>query len=146
MTGGRIDSSVIRRRLKHLIDAVAVLDEYRGLSIEDLTANVKTMWVVERGLQLCVQVVLDVAAHIVASTGASLGDGYRDHILALGELNVLPAEFAARIAPMAGFRNILVYDYLEVDAIEVHRALTERLDDLLQFARLIEQYVDHMAD
>lgn len=142
MTGARIDRDVIRRRLGHILDAVDVLSEYRMITVQELTTDVKRAWAIERGLQLCVQAVLDIAAHIVAASGSSVGDEYRDHIVALGQLNVLPAEFAERIAPMAGFRNILVHEYLDVDVNEVHRALTDGLDDLIEFARWIELYLE----
>ena len=33
----------------------------------------------------------------------------------LGKVGVLPHELAQRLAPIAGFRNILVYEYLEID-------------------------------
>ena len=45
---------------------------------------------------------------------------YYEAIVRLGELGVLPPEFAAHLAPLAGFRNILVHEYLEVDWLEVY--------------------------
>jgi len=33
----------------------------------------------------------------------------------MGELGVLPVDFARHLAPLAGFRNILVHEYLEVE-------------------------------
>ncbi len=48
---------------------------------------------------------------------------YYESILRLGELDVLPADFAKRLAPLAGFRNILVHEYLVVDWDKVYRNL-----------------------
>ena len=42
---------------------------------------------------------------------------------------MLPAEFLARLRPIAGFRNVIVHGYLDVDPRVVHRVLIERLDD-----------------
>jgi uncharacterized protein YutE (UPF0331/DUF86 family) len=51
---------------------------------------------------------------------------------------VLPAQFASRLRPLAGFRNILVHGYLEIDLALVEKILTEKIQDLEEFARLVE--------
>ena len=53
---------------------------------------------------------------------------------------MLPADFAERLAPLAGFRNILVHEYLAVDWDEVYRNL-QRLDDLYQFAEYVRNWL-----
>jgi uncharacterized protein YutE (UPF0331/DUF86 family) len=58
--------------------------------------------------------------------------------LRLGELGVLPQDFAQHLAPLAGFRNILVHEYLAVDWQEVYRHL-QQLDDLARFAELVRE-------
>ena len=133
---------MIERRLAHLLDAVQVLREFRGLTLDELGASPKVYWAVQHGLQLCVQSVLDLSSHLVAALDAPVHDEYRSNVLALAPLGVLPVEFAERIAPMAGFRNILVHEYVEVDLGEVHRVLTEHLDDFVEFARYLEEYLE----
>lgn len=59
----------------------------------------------------------------------------------LAELSVLPAEFAVRLRPIAGFRNVLVYGYLQVDLSVVEEVLNTKLDELDEFARRIEDYL-----
>ena len=54
----------------------------------------------------------------------------------MGELGVVPADFARHPAPLAGFRNVLVHEYLALDWDEVYRALTH-LGDLERFAELV---------
>ena len=43
---------------------------------------------------------------------------------------------------MAGFRNVIVHGYLDVDLDIVHRLLNERLDDFAEFGRRVSAYVD----
>ena len=62
----------------------------------------------------------------------------------MGELGVLPADFARHLAPLAGFRNILVHEYLAVDWDEVYRAL-HRLEDLGRFAESVRRWLAHRA-
>lgn len=96
---------------------------------------------VERGLQLCTQNALDIATHLAASAGRDVPD-YATAIHQLSDLGVLPAEFAARFRPVAGFRNVIVHGYLDVDLTVVHRLLNNRLDDFVEFARLVGLHLD----
>jgi uncharacterized protein YutE (UPF0331/DUF86 family) len=65
-----------------------------------------------------------------------------DAILVAGELGVLPLEFARHLAPPAGFRNILVHEYLRLDWDEVYRALHD-LEDMERFATLVTVWLQH---
>jgi uncharacterized protein YutE (UPF0331/DUF86 family) len=99
---------------------------------------------VERGLQLCAQNALDIATHVAASAGRDVAD-YGSAIDRLAELGVLPRDFAARFRAIAGFRNVIVHGYLDVDVAAVHRLLNERLDDFSEFARLVDRYLASRA-
>lgn len=141
MTGARLDRNVVERRLAHLLKSVDVLKGYQGLSLDELAATPRVYWAVQYGLQLCIQAVLDIAAHLVAALDAPLADDYRSYVVALGSLGVLPRPFAERIAAMAGFRNVLVHEYIDVDLAEVHRVLTQNLGDFEEFVSYIHDYL-----
>jgi uncharacterized protein YutE (UPF0331/DUF86 family) len=100
---------------------------------------------VERGLQLCAQNVLDVATHLAASSGFDVAD-YASALDRLQELRVLPPEFVQRFRGIAGFRNVLVHGYLDVDLRVLHSVLQERFDDFAEFARLVRRYLDAGAE
>lgn len=140
MTVDRVDAALVRQRLRYLVETVEVLRRFQGLSPEQLSETA-TAWSVEHGLQVAIQAVLDITSHLVAALGGRIGDTYRETLLELGQLGVIPLEFARQIAPMAGLRNILVHEYLQVDVREIHRVLTRNLDDLLTFAAYVEQFL-----
>lgn len=141
MTRGRADPAVVRRHLAALRDALANLRRHAGKKAQDLRANADLRWAVERGLQLCVQNALDVATHITAASGLDSPD-YTSAIDRLAELGAIPAEFATRIRPIAGFRNVLVHGYLQVDLAVVEQVLEHKLDELDAFASHIEAFLD----
>lgn len=64
-----------------------------------------------------------------------------DVILSLGREGVFPPEFAQRFAGIAGFRNILIHEYLAVDPARVHHLLQTGLDDFRTFARHVAEYL-----
>ena len=137
MSPGEVDVALVRRHLLALDRALAVLRRHQGRSVAQLEQDPEELWAVERGLQLCAQNVIDVATHVAVSAGCEVQD-YARAIDRLGELGVLTREFAARFRSVAGFRNVLVHAYLEVDVRHVHRLLNEQLEDFAEFARSIE--------
>ena len=68
---------------------------------------------------MAAQNALDIATHIAASAALDSPD-YATSIDRLADLAVLPRSFASRFRSVAGFRNILVHGYLEVDPARVH--------------------------
>lgn len=141
MSPGKPDAAVVRRHLLALDAAVQQLRRHAGRPISAFETDLDARWTVERGLQLCAQNVLDLATHLAASAGRDTPD-YATAIDALGELGVLPSDFARRFRGIAGLRNVLVHGYLGVDMHRLHRALNEDLEDLTVFARFVQTYVD----
>jgi uncharacterized protein YutE (UPF0331/DUF86 family) len=140
MRPGVIDDTLLRRHLLALDQALTRLEPRASIAAEAYLAEGELQWAVERGLLVCAQNVLDIAAHIAAGAGRDSAD-YASSIDALSDLGVLPAPFAAQLRPLAGFRNVLVHAYLTVDPRIVHTVLTSKLPELRQFARYVEDYL-----
>ena len=142
MSPGELDVAVVRRHLLALDRALQTLRHHQGRPLDALRSDRDEQWAVERGLQLCSQNVLDIATHLAASAGRDVPE-YATAIDHLAETGILPASFADRFRGVAGFRNVIVHGYLEVDLEVVHRVLNERLDDFAEFARRVNT---HLAD
>ena len=141
MTPGEMDVRVVTRHLAALREALGVLSKHRGTPVENLDTEAEERWAVERGLQVCAQNALDIATHIAASHGRDIQD-YASAIDELGRLGLLPRDFAEQFRSVAGFRNVLVHGYLDVDLELLHRMLNERLGDFETFASHIEAYIE----
>ena len=142
MGPGEIDIQIVRRHLAALRESLEVLEGHSGLSLDELNTDTGLRWVVERGLQLCAQNALDIATHIAASRGRDVPD-YASAIDELSRLGVLDHGFANEFRNVAGFRNILVHGYLEVDLGLLLALLNERLSDFETFASSIETYLEN---
>jgi uncharacterized protein YutE (UPF0331/DUF86 family) len=140
MTPGSFDAAVVRRHIVALDAAVQHLRQHAGRPPSALVTDADRRWAVERGLQLAAQNTLDIATHLAASRGRDVPD-YATAIDTLGELGILPAEFATRIRGLAGFRNVLVHGYLGVDVTRVHELLNTGLADFEEFVRHVEAYL-----
>jgi uncharacterized protein YutE (UPF0331/DUF86 family) len=138
-----LDEGLIYARLDGLR---AVLGELREALPEDpgalaLPENILVRRAVERCLYLAIQHLLDIGSHIVAAEGWGLPGSYREVIEKLGEHGVLPREFALEVAPMAGFRNILEHEYVDLDIDELDRN-ARRFDDFSRFVENVVRFLD----
>jgi len=135
-----VDAGVIYHKLTQLEHYTEQLEKHRHVTAIELEQDLDLAWAVEHGLQLSIQVVLDIGTHILAEEGIIV-DEYGDVFSELTKLRVLPGEFARDIVGMAGLRNILVHEYGKVDMERVAAILQNRLDDFRQFARYVIKYL-----
>lgn len=138
MNTGRVDQDTLRRHLLALDEALTELSRHTGQAPELLLTNLSERWSVERGLQIAVQSVLDIATHWVACAGVDAPD-YASAIDELGRLGLVSVALSAKLRPLAGFRNALVHGYLRLDLTRVHAVLNQHLDELREFAREVER-------
>lgn len=86
------------------------------------------------------QVVIDIGAHILAAEGETGIEDYAEVIGRLGKKGIIPKGFSDSIKGMAGFRNILVHEYADVDIEKVYEVLQTRLSDFRKYVKYISKY------
>jgi uncharacterized protein YutE (UPF0331/DUF86 family) len=129
------DADLIRKKLAFIETCVR---ELRTLGRpERLRSDVKEERFIEYTLQLAAQAALDAASHIVSDERLGEPATNRELFGKLARAGYLSADLAARLERMAGFRNILVHGYQEVDLGIVEDAARNRLDDLIEFVAAI---------
>jgi len=120
---------------------VKILKNFEKVSASDLLKDEIKRGAIERYLQLAAEVVLDVAGQLIAEFRFRTPEEYKESILILGEEGVLPKKFAKDFSGIAGFRNILVHDYLKIDYRQVVDKLNNRLGDFEKFAKAVAKYL-----
>lgn len=118
------------------------LRQLQRISLEEYLADENIQAIVERRLQLAIQICLDIANYLIAHLRLPAPEELPNVFDILGREGIIPADLAHRMVGMVRFRNILVHNYLEIDARRVYRHLSEDLDDFDRFARVIvERYL-----
>jgi uncharacterized protein YutE (UPF0331/DUF86 family) len=116
---------------KKLAFVETCLRELRTLARPDLVAvDIRELRFVEHTLQIAIQAALDVASHVVSDDRLGEPSTNRELFELLGRHGWLAADLAARLANMAGFRNLLVHAYAEVDPAIVRDIVEHHLGDL----------------
>lgn len=137
-----LDRQVIEAHLQNMEEALANLGRYRNLSLEEVKKDLSLVWIVEKGLQILIQNLLDIGAHVLASEIKNDWDDYGEIILKLGHHGFLPMDFSERIQGMAGLRNILIHEYLRVDVPRLYDYLKNRLGDFTEFMSYLQEYLE----
>ncbi len=123
-----VEKKVVISKLKELNNYLKQLRKHEGTSKKEFEDDLDKLWSVERGLQLCIQIVLDIGTYILSEEGVVI-DNYSDIFKELVKLDVIPEDFAKDIRGMAGFRNILVHEYADVDIDIIVKTLNNSLND-----------------
>jgi uncharacterized protein YutE (UPF0331/DUF86 family) len=128
-----VDRDLLRRKLAELAEYVTQVSEYRDLTAERYRADWKTQRVVERTLQMAIEVCLDIANHVLADRGRRAPSTYAETFEILREAGLISADLARVMIDMTGFRNVIVHEYARIDADTVVRILREHLEDFRRF-------------
>jgi uncharacterized protein YutE (UPF0331/DUF86 family) len=135
----RVDAVEIR--LLRLEAVISELTRLAGTDPDLLRAKLSEMWGVERGLQLGAEILLDIGNHILVAEYGVSSQEYRDIFKRLAERKVISRSLAERLGGLAGFRNILVHDYLDLDAERVLENLRRAPKDFSELAREIRDWL-----
>ena len=132
-----MDIQVIETRLQKLDNYLHGLRPFQQVPRQEYVADENMQMIVERRLQLAIQVCLDVASYPVARLALRPPDEQENVFAVLGREGILPPALAQDMVGMARFRNILVHDYLSINPDLVHQHMSERLADFDAFSRAI---------
>ncbi len=136
-----MDTTPVAARLSVIADSVSALREKQSLSFDELASDHDLLASAERDFQVAIQAALDIGSLILSDRSVLIPQGYRDIFPKLAGIGVLPDDFARKLVGMAGFRNVLVHMYLEVDPRKVYSSLQHDLGDFELFARYVGEYL-----
>lgn len=129
---------VLRERIALLRETV---ERLRGLAAQGVASPIDE-WAAERGLQIAAQSLFDIGNHVLSG---GFGERPAEYAAVPGMLTahgVINAALEARLQGLAGFRNLLVHDYVRVDPARVREFLVERLGDFEAFASAVEVWFE----
>ncbi len=134
----------ITRRLEKLRECLNKLEPLREKKREDFDQQPYIKDIVERNLQVAIQCLIDIGNRVISMEDAQKPRDYYEVFLILGNINVLPPVFAKKIAPIAGFRNVLVHEYVGLDWNLVYDYL-QRLEDFYQFENYVKKWIKNAS-
>lgn len=136
-----VDKSIVLRKIAGLDTYHHQLKTFSDITIDDYKSNWKTQRIVERTLQIMIEICVDIATHIISDGGMRVPTSYSDTFKVLFEHNIINSELFTIMEKMAKFRNVVVHQYEEVNAEIVMLILNKHLDDFERFKDAVLEYI-----
>lgn len=116
-------ASIIERSLRRVREIYREDPELAAMvNLDALTLNVE---------RAC-QAAIDLAMHVVAGEHLGMPQSQADAFRLLSEAKRLEPSLADRMIGMCGFRNILIYQYQELDAERLRAVAEHHWQDLVE--------------
>ena len=132
-----VDKLLIGRKLAEIEVYLSQINEYSNISVKSYREDWKTQRIVERTLQILIEICLDIANHIISDKNMRLPMGYADAFKVLMENDIISKELGNKMEKMAKFRNIIVHQYEGIDPEIVVSILRKNLKDFEKYKKAI---------
>lgn len=128
-----VDKSLILRKLSELEEYLSQIREFSSIAKEGYSQDWKTQRIVERTLQIMIELTADISSHLISDKKLRVPISYADTFKVLLEAGLIDQPLYQIMDKMAKFRNIVVHHYDKIDESIVISILEKHLDDFLVF-------------
>jgi uncharacterized protein YutE (UPF0331/DUF86 family) len=132
-----VDKTLVLRKLAELEEYLKQVKEYSKMTVGQYSKDWKAQRIVERTLQMMIEICADIAGHIISDKGYRVPTTYADTFRVLCENNIFNKELSESMEKMAKFRNVIVHHYDKVDTGIVIGILRNDLKDFVAFKNAI---------
>ena len=131
-------NGVIQRKLALLDESVVRLENFlSGTTLDQFKQDDLKQAAVERVLQVAVEIMIDIAARIIAIKGGGPAATAVETIERLVAMRVLPT--SEPYVDMVRFRNRIVHGYTDIDPAMIYTVATTRRDDFRKFRDAVDR-------
>lgn len=136
-----MDKEFIKTKLAKIRDYLSEVENILNLSEKEILASLEKLRMLERNFQLIVDAMLDINIHIIRELDLGSLDSYQSTFYMLADGNVLPGDFARKIAQTVGLRNALVHGYEKIDKERFVRSFIKNRDDFNVYFSYINELI-----
>ena len=130
-------NGVIQKKLSMLDDHVRrVQSRMSTVTFEEFRDDWVLRAMAERMLQVCAEIMIDVAERIISLEQAGPVEGAAASMVKLHDLGVLASPDPYR--NIVRMRNLIVHEYESIDPAILYEAVTNHTDDFLSFKAEID--------
>ena len=137
-----LDKKFLEKKLEMLTGYVDEMEKaISGFSIGEIRDDLDKRRVTERVFQLIVDCMIDVNVHIIREGNFGAPDDLESTFKMLGKYKVLDEDFANKIAPIVGARNMIVHRYEKLDLDLFLNNLKNNFLDFKKYIVQIDSYI-----
>ncbi|KKT29749.1 MAG: hypothetical protein UX43_C0004G0039 [Candidatus Giovannonibacteria bacterium GW2011_GWB1_46_20] len=134
------EKQFVEAKLNELRGYVEELENLLKLGDAAILEDLDKLRHLERAFQLAVDIMMDINQHFIKELKFPISDDFQSTFYVLGGNNVLPKEFADRVAPVAGVRNRIVHGYETLNRRQFLKDLRINFEDFKKYIKFISEY------
>ncbi|MDF1613073.1 MAG: DUF86 domain-containing protein [Stygiobacter sp.] len=134
------DLILIEKHINYFFQDFENLKKYNNITEEDLKKNIDLLWIIERGLFLCIQNILDMYVHIVSSDFNYVWEYYSDIPDILEREKLITQKEKDLFIQIIGLRNRLSHEYISIDKKVLVNIMNNNLNDLVMLVSKVKDY------
>lgn len=104
--------------------------------------NYDTQDIITLNLQRAVQLIVDLASHVVRSQSFGMPQTLKENFQILNKNHIIDNALTIKMEHMVGFRNIAVHDYESINPEVLKSIVQHHLKDLEEFYTIIVNKVE----
>lgn len=132
-----LDKNLITKKLALLDGYISELEPIVALSEEEILEDSLKLHTAERMFQLIVDEMIDINTHLIRVKILPSPDDIQGTFTVLGDAEILPKDFTAKVAPVVGLRNAIVHRYEHISSKRFVHELKRNFGDFKKYSVLI---------
>jgi len=114
-------------------------ERYQRYSLEDLKKDRDKRNMILHAMLVSIQSAIDISSYLISQNDLKRPETYRETFDLLGQSGTISEELAAELSDLAGFRNVLVHVYWDLNLDEIYSILQNDLKTLRSFRDEIKE-------
>ena len=131
----------VHYHMQELQDALSDWRRYQSIPRDEFFSSRDTRNMVFHAMMVSIQSAIDVATNIIAKEHYEKPTTYRETFEILGKNGLVPENLAKELSALAGFRNVLVHIYWDLDIAQVYEVLQRDLGYLEEYMDIMQEHL-----
>ena len=136
-----LNKNLIKTKIRSIQEYLVEIEPILSLPKEQVVSNIEKLRALERNFQLIVDAMLDINIHLIRELELGSPNDLKSTFIILSEGKIIPSDFAQKISPIVGLRNILVHGYEKVDRNLFVDSFQKNKQDFDKYMLLVDSYM-----
>ena len=137
-----LNKDLIKTKMRSIQEYLLEIEPILSLPKDQIVSSVEKLRTLERNFQLIVDAMLDINIHLIRELELSSPDDLKSTFIILAEGKIISFDFAQKISPVVGLRNILVHGYEKVDRKLFIDSFQKNRKDFDEYLLLINSFLN----
>ena len=135
-----IDREFIQEKINLITRDLKRLEAFSDLSIDQIAKDLTKFAALTNILMETIVRAIDINRHLIFEMSGPETEApktYHETFLLLGDLKILPKDFAEEISKSAGLRNVIVHEYNNLDKAIIYNKVGDAINQYVKYCEYV---------